>query len=168
MIFPSTATVRDKPGIPRAIHSFACRSAFALAASYELLAAFCGIAPFHKINPMASATPLALLTRRSRFPCISLIAVAPSPAISVAASSHTRRQKFFTVFLFNSHPLPLTRARIRRTLPLTTSAQGSSARAKNLHLPSRESRDTRSEEHTSELQSPDHLVCRLLLEKKKT
>src|SRR5258708_21864100 len=29
------------------------------------------------------------------------------------------------------------------------------------------SRHTRSEEHTSELQSPDHLVCRLLLEKKK-
>src|SRR5207244_10153305 len=27
-------------------------------------------------------------------------------------------------------------------------------------------RATRSEEHTSELQSPDHLVCRLLLEKK--
>src|SRR5258708_10948785 len=27
---------------------------------------------------------------------------------------------------------------------------------------------TRSEEHTSELQSPDHLVCRLLLEKKKS
>src|SRR5258708_13653853 len=34
----------------------------------------------------------------------------------------------------------------------------------------REARDhvlPRSEEHTSELQSPDHLVCRLLLEKKK-
>src|SRR5207244_6716736 len=27
-------------------------------------------------------------------------------------------------------------------------------------------RHIRSEEHTSELQSPDHLVCRLLLEKK--
>src|SRR5258708_24671072 len=27
--------------------------------------------------------------------------------------------------------------------------------------------ERRSEEHTSELQSPDHLVCRLLLEKKK-
>src|SRR5207244_11449727 len=27
-------------------------------------------------------------------------------------------------------------------------------------------RNSRSEEHTSELQSPDHLVCRLLLEKK--
>ena len=29
------------------------------------------------------------------------------------------------------------------------------------------SESQRSEEHTSELQSPDHLVCRLLLEKKK-
>src|SRR5690348_18006431 len=34
--------------------------------------------------------------------------------------------------------------------------------------PSRDRRrDARSEEHTSELQSPVHLVCRLLLEKKK-
>src|SRR5258708_18095807 len=31
-----------------------------------------------------------------------------------------------------------------------------------------ERRQARSEEHTSELQSPDHLVCRLLLEKKKS
>src|SRR5258708_29968888 len=31
----------------------------------------------------------------------------------------------------------------------------------------RETDASRSEEHTSELQSPDHLVCRLLLEKKK-
>src|SRR5258708_26471202 len=35
--------------------------------------------------------------------------------------------------------------------------------AMNANLNQRE----RSEEHTSELQSPDHLVCRLLLEKKK-
>src|SRR5258708_31610960 len=33
--------------------------------------------------------------------------------------------------------------------------------------PHRQLRRARSEEHTSELQSPDHLVCRLLLEKKK-
>src|SRR5438876_4644362 len=32
---------------------------------------------------------------------------------------------------------------------------------------SRRPADVRSEEHTSELQSPVHLVCRLLLEKKK-
>src|SRR5947208_8039193 len=31
----------------------------------------------------------------------------------------------------------------------------------------RQAEGVRSEEHTSELQSPDHLVCRLLLEKKK-
>src|SRR5580704_18484242 len=35
----------------------------------------------------------------------------------------------------------------------------------DLQAPTRKSR---SEEHTSELQSPVHLVCRLLLEKKKT
>src|SRR5258708_11179952 len=34
-------------------------------------------------------------------------------------------------------------------------------------LPGEATRYERSEEHTSELQSPDHLVCRLLLEKKK-
>src|SRR3989442_10105160 len=33
--------------------------------------------------------------------------------------------------------------------------------------PSTEAADPRSEEHTSELQSRPHLVCRLLLEKKK-
>src|SRR5947199_10193706 len=33
--------------------------------------------------------------------------------------------------------------------------------------PARTSREKRSEEHTSELQSLRHLVCRLLLEKKK-
>src|SRR5260363_271004 len=38
---------------------------------------------------------------------------------------------------------------------------------RDLNLPDSSSRRRRSEEHTSELQSPDHLVCRLLLEKKK-
>src|SRR5438876_7899811 len=38
-----------------------------------------------------------------------------------------------------------------------------------VHQPLVDDRDVvRSEEHTSELQSPVHLVCRLLLEKKKT
>src|SRR5258708_31141552 len=37
----------------------------------------------------------------------------------------------------------------------------------HVHLLGRASGAARSEEHTSELQSPDHLVCRLLLEKKK-
>src|SRR4051794_41681532 len=54
--------------------------------------------------------------------------------------------------LFRSWP---TTASVSRTGNCTTSA------------PSRLSRTGRSEEHTSELQSPVHLVCRLLLEKKK-
>src|SRR5258708_28468533 len=35
------------------------------------------------------------------------------------------------------------------------------------HVGEHDAVEVRSEEHTSELQSPDHLVCRLLLEKKK-
>src|SRR5947208_5657038 len=41
--------------------------------------------------------------------------------------------------------------------------QAASLLAKNANP----TKEERSEEHTSELQSPDHLVCRLLLEKKK-
>src|SRR2546426_9387176 len=41
-------------------------------------------------------------------------------------------------------------------------------RRAGLHLGPRDLRVPRSEEHTSELQSPCNLVCRLLLEKKKT
>src|SRR5258708_19071270 len=39
--------------------------------------------------------------------------------------------------------------------------------ARGLRIVSGRTVSHRSEEHTSELQSPDHLVCRLLLEKKK-
>src|SRR5690348_17640009 len=41
------------------------------------------------------------------------------------------------------------------------------APGRRVHAPPRRRARTRSEEHTSELQSPVHLVCRLLLEKKK-
>src|SRR5258708_20755055 len=44
--------------------------------------------------------------------------------------------------------------------PSTVSCGGTASHAANYSSPER------SEEHTSELQSPDHLVCRLLLEKK--
>src|SRR4051794_41542989 len=43
---------------------------------------------------------------------------------------------------------------------------GNSCASLDCPRPARSSRN-RSEEHTSELQSPVHLVCRLLLEKKK-
>src|SRR5947208_4852246 len=58
-------------------------------------------------------------------------------------------------------------ALIDATVPKDIRLQG------QLNLPGAKSEgealaELRSEEHTSELQSPDHLVCRLLLEKKKT
>src|SRR5438552_6914203 len=57
-----------------------------------------------------------------------------------------------------------------RSLRLTSS-RATSLPAGSFHLPEKQLRGKcsyRSEEHTSELQSPDHLVCRLLLEKKKS
>src|SRR5258708_14659046 len=55
--------------------------------------------------------------------------------------------------LFRSHAARSSSCR-ERTEANTTKGNGSST-------------PKRSEEHTYELQSPDHLVCRLLLEKKK-
>src|SRR5258708_25117145 len=45
--------------------------------------------------------------------------------------------------------------------------EGSAADGLMVHTGGNAAPLARSEEHTSELQSPDHLVCRLLLEKKK-
>src|SRR5437762_11283084 len=57
--------------------------------------------------------------------------------------------------------LPICRSRgPGRTIPRAR-------RGRSAHRPGA-TRRTRSEEHTSELQSPMYLVCRLLLEKKKT
>src|SRR5258708_29947740 len=49
--------------------------------------------------------------------------------------------------------------------PWATSATPDTPRCRR-RLPTPSRAYARSEEHTSELQSPDHLVCRLLLEKK--
>src|SRR5438552_14411923 len=52
-------------------------------------------------------------------------------------------------------------------LSISSTASVTPQRAWRPSLLSPDSGAMRSEEHTSELQSPDHLVCRLLLEKKK-
>src|SRR5207248_3390772 len=59
-------------------------------------------------------------------------------------------------------------SRVKRSAPSSRTRKGelpvvSTSSATNCASP----RDNRSEEHTSELQSPYDLVCRLLLEKKK-
>src|SRR5258708_27262781 len=63
--------------------------------------------------------------------------------------------------LFRSSPGPQVRVE-REDAHLVVVAEGHAGVARV------EQTFDRSEEHTSELQSPDHLVCRLLLEKKKT
>src|SRR2546422_7883359 len=74
--------------------------------------------------------------------------------------------------LFRSHPLPDVR---RPSLPgLCEGGRPGGVRGRGPRVPERHAADqrlcvvpARSEEHTSELQSRLHLVCRLLLEKKK-
>src|SRR5258708_26241536 len=54
-----------------------------------------------------------------------------------------------------------------RSRPAVATYATPTAKAANSSSGSVSGTVSRSEEHTSELQSPDHLVCRLLLEKKK-
>src|SRR5690625_6044883 len=60
-------------------------------------------------------------------------------------------------------PLVERSVRPRASMPITLRGRSGAARSSRII-----GRPTRSEEHTSELQSRGHLVCRLLLEKKKT
>src|SRR5258708_36942328 len=99
------------------------------------------------------------------------------PSLLVSTPLSTFVFHSFSSFLFLFFFFLMIRRPPRSTLfPYTTlfrSAPASSpeilscsiARAVSMRIGS--SGDGRSEEHTSELQSPDHLVCRLLLEKKK-
>src|SRR3712207_8250393 len=68
--------------------------------------------------------------------------------------------------LFRSPPLRLRPLQGRRELPRHLRALGVGRRAGRPPLQKSLRRRARSEEHTSELQSRQYLVCRLLLEKK--
>src|SRR5205814_8983513 len=82
------------------------------------------------------------------------------------------------LFLYNPPPTPQTYTlSLHDALPISSNIPASRKGARNIHRNRRTSLRTfsgdcggccRSEEHTSELQSLRHLVCRLLLEKKKT
>src|SRR5438309_6405303 len=86
---------------------------------------------------------------------------------------------FVFLFFFNDTATPeIYTLSLHDALPICTS-RGSTAPApvpcwhpecrsrRSRRIPCAGSAGTRSEEHTSELQSQFHLVCRLLLEKKK-
>src|SRR5437870_6701984 len=94
--------------------------------------------------PRSTLFPYTTLFRSSRATCAS------------AVRSGTTGESF-TVMGFVVAP------RQRRTSSRTPSAVAPNSRPPALVF----GQDARSEEHTSELQSRGHLVCRLLLEKKK-
>src|SRR5258708_26006862 len=71
-----------------------------------------------------------------------------------------RRPPRSTLFPYTT----LFRSRARRDLSRDSLQRVSRPRSEHEQI---SETTKRSEEHTSELQSPDHLVCRLLLEKKK-
>src|SRR5438552_5628598 len=91
---------------------------------------------------------------------------------SVKSSLSASRQCCFIKLYFsprNLHSFPTRRSSdlmlsSRPASPSATETIGMRRFAMRWTLPPT---SNRSEEHTSELQSPDHLVCRLLLEKKK-
>src|SRR5437764_9623551 len=93
------------------------------------------------------ATPAAALFALA-FIATALAPCSPATAQQIASTSTPARERVATA------------AHMLKRIVLST---GESAEGSRVHITS----DARSEEHTSELQSPMYLVCRLLLEKKK-
>src|SRR5205814_9960419 len=90
---------------------------------------------------------------------IHLITYPPLPTSLFLFFSHTATTEIYTLSLHDALPI----------WPTRSVWTGWPKRSLELSMPSRPGRTStrRSEEHTSELQSLRHLVCRLLLEKKK-
>src|SRR5947209_20066575 len=80
---------------------------------------------------------------------------------------HTRVQRTHPVtFVFSRLPRPPSSTLFPYTTLFRSPARSCSARRRSRRSRRRrDRRDLRSEEHTSELQSRQYLVCRLLLEK---
>src|SRR5207244_9511520 len=104
----------------------------------------------------------------------------PRRSIGEAPAFHPRRQMTATVLErvpLNPQLLASLRQRLGDRLSTSAAVLEQHGKDESYHAPSApdavafahstEEVSDRSEEHTSELQSPDHLVCRLLLEKKK-
>src|SRR5690242_21100918 len=83
--------------------------------------------------------------------------------------NRTPTPKLFTLSLHDALPISSATAVARCSEVPSDAARTSTARpSRSKSCPTRTRVAARSEEHTSELQSHVNLVCRLLLEKKKT
>src|SRR5437868_15516761 len=97
-------------------------------------------------------------TQHYYFTLLFLHTILP-PILSLFFFNAPATTEIYTLSLHDALPICKT-----ERFSLKTSARQESLRRKNSPNPQR---STRSEEHTSELQSRFDLVCRLLLEKKK-
>src|SRR5690348_18041935 len=83
----------------------------------------------------------------------------------------TATPEIYTLSLHDALPISVPSRRARRRAPCPRARESPAARCRCHAVVApgwtRPTSRPRSEEHTSELQSPVHLVCRLLLEKKK-
>src|SRR5258705_12481505 len=102
----------------------------------------------HSIRASLTLSSIFLLHRR------------PSGRLSFFFFNDTATTEIYTLSLHDALPISFVMAEYGHA-----GARGAAPRARREGEPCR--RTKRSEEHTSELQSLRHLVCRLLLEKKK-
>src|SRR3712207_6964677 len=79
----------------------------------------------------------------------------------------TATTEIYTLSLHDALPIWTRRRRRSGRITASPSTASATASAASRPAPTTTSPSTRSEEHTSELQSRQYLVCRLLLEKKK-
>src|SRR5205809_7423848 len=104
------------------------------------------------------------MTSRSN-PRVSLLVVVIFHC-SILSTVSTLSPLFF--FFKDTPPTEIYTLSLHDALPISPTIRGSSASEAAVTARSPRASDAaRSEEHTSELQSRLHLVCRLLLEKKK-
>src|SRR5260221_10764517 len=96
------------------------------------------------------------------FLCLSL---AYSLASLFFFFNDTATTEIYTLSLHDALPICSTSSRWRRSVTSSAIREASSAPSSSIS-PIRSHGASRSEEHTSELQSHSDLVCRLLLEKK--
>src|SRR5258708_35401213 len=80
----------------------------------------------------------------------------------------TATTEIYTLSLHDALPISQVAPALLTRMSMSPQRVSTSSTRAGMVAPMPRRKRARSEEHTSELQSPDHLVCRLLLEKKKT
>src|SRR2546429_7707316 len=151
------------PGIDRAaLHTFSKPAGTASHALLVAVAGFAGLASADGANAAAVRGHVVVFA--------TALAWTEATTQWIKVLAHRSRPVLYT----SAAPAAASNRDNRRSFPSGHAAAAFSvataylAMARREHLPHRARNTVRSEEHTSELQSRLHLVCRLLLEKKKT